>query len=461
MALWDGRFQEGVDEFTQRFGASLPVDRHMYAEDIAGSRAHAKMLAAKGIISDQDQQAIDAGLASVKESIEAGEFAFNIDDEDIHMAVEAELTRRIGPAGGRLHTGRSRNDQVATDSRLFAKRLCCELMEANRSLREALVEVAEANADVIMPGYTHMQHAQPVLFAHHMLAYTWMLARDHERLAHALRAADESPLGCAALAGTTYPLDRQMTACELGFAGVCANSLDAVSNRDFLLDLDYACAVGMVHLSRLAEEIILWSTSEFGFITLSDAYSTGSSIMPQKKNPDFAELVRGKTGRVVGDLMALLTVCKGLPLAYNKDLQEDKEGVIDAAATLSDSMRCMEGMVRTMTVNAQNMRAAAQVGHLAATDVADYLAKKGLPFREAHAVVGHLVLLCEQRGCQLSDLSLADFQAESPLFEADIVEQLDLDAIVAARTTEGGTAPSTVATQLEHARAQLASDAAL
>ncbi len=461
MALWDGRFEEGADEFTQRFGASLPVDKAMYAEDIAGSRAHAKMLATKGIISEQDQQAIDSGLRSVKADIDAGEFVFDIDDEDIHMAVEAELTRRIGAAGGRLHTGRSRNDQVATDSRLFAKRLCRDLMEANRSLRQALVEVAEANIDVVMPGYTHMQHAQPVLLAHHLLAYTWMIARDHERLQHAWQAADENPLGCAALAGTTYPLDRQMTAAELGFGSVCANSLDAVSNRDFLLDLNYACSVGMVHLSRLAEEIILWSTSEFGFITLSDSYSTGSSIMPQKKNPDFAELVRGKTGRVVGDLMALLTTMKGLPLAYNKDTQEDKEGVIDAANTLADSMRCMEGMVRTMRINADTMRKAARVGYLAATDVADYLAKKGLPFREAHAVVGHLVLLCEKRGCQLDDLSLADFQAESPLFEADIVKALDLDDIVAARTTEGGTAPSAVATQIEQVRTRLKADALL
>jgi argininosuccinate lyase len=461
MALWDGRFEEGVDAFTQRFGASLPVDKAMYAEDIAGSRAHAKMLAAQGIISPEDQQAIDAGLAAIKADIDAGDFAFDIDDEDIHMAVEAELTRRIGAAGGRLHTGRSRNDQVATDSRLLAKRLCTQLMEANRSLRAALVRVAEAHADVIMPGYTHMQHAQPVLFAHHMLAYTWMLARDHDRLAQAYRAADECPLGSAALAGTTYPLDRQMVADELGFSGVSANSLDAVSNRDFLLDLDYACMVGMVHLSRLAEEVIVWSTSEFGFIALSDAYSTGSSIMPQKKNPDFAELVRGKTGRVLGSLVALATTCKGLPLAYNKDLQEDKEGAIDAASTLADSLRCMTGMVATMKVNAPAMLAAAQVGYLAATDVADYLAKRGLPFREAHAVVGHLVLLCEKRGCQLDDLTLSDFQAASPLFEDDIVEALNLQAIVAARTTAGGTAPAAVVEQLVQVRERIASDAAL
>lgn len=461
MALWDGRFEEGVDAFTQRFGASLPVDKIMYAEDIAGSRAHAKMLAAQGIISPEDQRAIDAGLAAIEADIDAGNFAFDIDDEDIHMAIEAELTRRIGAAGGRLHTGRSRNDQVATDSRLLAKRLCTQLMEANRNLRAALVRVAEAHADVIMPGYTHMQHAQPVLFAHHMLAYTWMLARDHDRLGQAYHAADECPLGSAALAGTTYPLDRQMVANELGFSGISANSLDAVSDRDFLLDLNYACMVSMVHLSRLAEEIIMWSTSEFGFVTLSDAYSTGSSIMPQKKNPDFAELVRGKTGRVLGRLVALATTCKGLPLAYNKDLQEDKEGAIDAASTLVDSLRCMTGMVATMKVNAPAMLAAAQAGHLAATDVADYLAKRGLPFREAHAVVGHLVLLCEKRGCQLDDLTLSDFQAASPLFEDDIVEALNLQAIVAARTTAGGTAPSAVAEQLAQVKERIASDAAL
>lgn len=460
MALWGGRFEEGVDDFTQRFGASLPVDKQMYAEDIAGSRAHAKMLAAQGIISAEDQQKIDSGLEGILHDIEAGNFTFDINDEDIHMAVEAELTRRIGSAGARLHTGRSRNDQVITDTRLLAKELCAHIMKGNVALRCALVDQAKAHPHVVMPGYTHMQHAQPVLFSHHLLAYFWMFSRDFARLQFALDQADENPLGSAALAGTTYPLDRQMTTRELGFARPTANSLDAVSNRDFLLDLDYACAVSMMHLSRLAEEVILWSTQEFGFITLSDSYSTGSSIMPQKKNPDFAELIRGKTGRVYGNLVQLLVTCKGLPLAYNKDLQEDKEGALDSAHTLAQCLSVMSGMISTMTVNADAMRAACKVGHLAATDVADYLAKRGMPFREAHAVVGHLVLECDKRGCQLDDLPLEVFKEASPLFGADITSALDIDAIVAARTTQGGTAPTAVAEQMRLVRASYTADEA-
>ncbi len=459
MALWSGRFEEGVSEFTQRFGASLPVDKELYAQDIAGSRAHAKMLAAQGVITEEDACAIDAGLLKIKERIEAGDFAFDINDEDIHMAIESELIADIGDAGARLHTGRSRNDQVATDMHLFAKKRCEDLMAANVELRRALVEQAEKHFDVILPGYTHMQHAQPVLFSHHMLAYVWMLSRDYARLKTAWRAADASPLGSAALAGTTYPLDRHMTASELGFSSVIPNSLDAVSDRDYLLDLSYACSVSCMHLSRLCEEIILWSTSEFGFVTLSDSFSTGSSIMPQKKNPDFAELIRGKTGRVVGDLVALLVTMKSLPLAYNKDLQEDKEGAIDAAKTLEDCYVCAAGMISTMRVNEDAMMAQARKGYLAATDVADYLAKKGMPFRQAHAVVGHLVLLCDKRGCDLDDLSLEDFKAESDLFESDITEALDLESIVAARTTYGGTGHEAVRAQMEQAIALLEKDA--
>ena len=458
MALWSGRFEEGVSEFTQRFGASLPVDKALYAQDIAGSRAHAHMLAARGVISEEDAAAIDAGLSRIKARIDAGTFPFDINDEDIHMSVERALIEDIGDAGARLHTGRSRNDQVATDTRLFAKKRCEDLMAANVVLRHALVKQAEDHFDVVMPGYTHLQHAQPVLFSHHMLAYVWMLVRDFERLAAARRAADANPLGSAALAGTTYPLDRHLTAAELGFSRVVPNSLDAVSDRDFLLDLSYACSVSCMHLSRLCEEIILWSSAEFGFVTLSDAFSTGSSIMPQKKNPDFAELIRGKTGRVVGDLVALLVTMKSLPLAYNKDLQEDKEGAIDAAKTLEDCCRCAAGMIETMQVNADAMRAQAKKGYLAATDVADYLAKKGMPFRRAHEVVGHLVLLCEKRGCDLEDLSLEDFKAESDLFEADIAGELDLESIVAARTTFGGTGHAAVREQMAAAKAQLASD---
>lgn len=458
MALWSGRFEQGVSEFTQEFGASLPIDKAMYHQDIAGSRAHARMLAAQGVISEEDEQKIVDGLTAIEKRIDEGDFVFDINDEDIHMSIEKVLTENIGDAGARLHTGRSRNDQVVTDTRLYAKELARELMVANVSLREALFEAAEKTFGVILPGYTHMQHAQPVLLSHHFMAYFWMFSRDFKRLSSALDAADMNPLGSAALAGTTYPLDRMTTTKELGFAAAIPNSLDAVSDRDFLLDLNYACSVSMIHLSRLCEEIILWSTSEFGFITLSDSYSTGSSIMPQKKNPDFAELIRGKSGRVVGDLVALLVTMKSLPLAYNKDLQEDKEGAMDAAKTLYDCMICMKGMIATMSINQDAMDEQAKKGYLAATDVADYLAKKGMPFRKAHEVVGHLVLLCDKRGCDLSDLSLDDFRAESELFEKDITEALDLESIVAARTTFGGTGHSAVKEQMEQAKDVLNAD---
>ena len=460
MALWGGRFEEAVSEVTQEFGASLPIDRHLYRQDIAGSKAHATMLAAQGIISEDDRDAICAGLDGIQADIDAGAFSFDINDEDIHMSIESELTRRIGEAGGRLHTGRSRNDQVATDTRLAAKALAKQLMEDNLGLRRALVEAADAAGDTILPGMTHLQHAQPVLFAHQLLAYVWMLTRDFGRLRAAFDAADASPLGAAALAGTTYPLDRQMTADALGFSRVIENSLDAVSDRDFLLDLEYACSVMAVHLSRLSEEIVLWSSQEFGFITLSDAFSTGSSIMPQKKNPDFAELIRGKTGRVVGDLVQLLMTCKGLPLAYNKDLQEDKEGALDAAHTLDQCLTVMRGMVSTWKVNAGRMRAVMHRGHLAATDVADYLAKRGMPFREAHAVVGHLVLEAEKAGCDISELPIETFREASDLFGDDVVGAFDLDAIVAARTTRGGTAPAAVAEQRRAVEDALAADEA-
>ena len=460
MALWSGRFTENVSEFTQRFGASLPIDKALYAQDIAGSKAHARMLGEQGVISKDDVALIERGLDNIKDRIEAGNFPFDINDEDIHMSIEKALIQDIGEAGARLHTGRSRNDQVITDTRLFAKKRCGDLMRANLALRHELVKQAEKNFDVILPGYTHMQHAQPVLLSHHLLAYAWMLSRDFTRLVAARDAADVNPLGSAALAGTTYPLDRRMTADELGFSSVTQNSLDAVSDRDFLLDLLYACTVSSIHLSRLAEEIVLWSTTEFSFITLSDAFSTGSSIMPQKKNPDFAELVRGKTGRVVGDLVALLMTLKSLPLAYNKDLQEDKEGAIDAAATLEDCMNCMSGMISTMKVNEDAMATQAKKGYLAATDVADYLAKKGLPFRRAHEIVGHLVLLCDQRGCDLEDLTLDDFKAESDLFESDIVNCLSLRDIANARLTEGGTGHDAVAVQLSKVKEILADDEA-
>ncbi|MDD6290121.1 MAG: argininosuccinate lyase, partial [Eggerthellales bacterium] len=405
-AMWGGRFEASPSEFTQVFGASLPVDQRMWKADIAGSVAHSAMLGRQGVISQEDVEAIHKGLDQIGQQIEAGEFQFDINDEDIHMSIERNLTERIGAAGGRLHTGRSRNDQVATDTHLHCKGLAQELISLVVDLRAALLDVADQNFGVVMPGYTHMQKAQPVLFSHHLLAYYWMFTRDCTRLKAAFDAADCMPLGSAALAGTTFPLDREFTASELGFSGVYPNSMDAVSDRDFLLDLSYACSVTMMHLSRLCEEIIYWSSDEFRFIRLSDAYSTGSSIMPQKKNPDFAELIRGKTGRVYGDLVQLLTVMKALPLAYNKDMQEDKEGVFDAVDTLGDSLVVMTGMIRTMTVNADRMRAGAHGGFMAATDLADYLVGKGMPFRDAHAVVGKLVLDCEKAGKTLQELTV-------------------------------------------------------
>lgn len=459
-ALWSGRFEEGVDDFTQRFGASLPVDKRMYHEDIAGSIAHAQMLAAQNIISDEDMRLIVDGLRQIEKDIDSGDFVFDINDEDIHMAIEAELTRRIGEAGGRLHTGRSRNDQVATDTRLYTKRRLNELMACNVALREVLLEKAKDNLDAIMPGYTHMQHAQPILFSHQMLAYVWMLDRDYARLKYARKSTDRSPLGAAALAGTTYAIDRQATADALGFEAPIANSLDAVSDRDFLLDTIYACSVSALHLSRLCEEIILWSTSEFGFIALSDSYSTGSSIMPQKKNPDFAELIRSKSGRITGDLVALMMTLKSLPLAYNKDLQEDKEGVFDAMDSLEDCYTCAGGMIKTMRVNADAMRAAAATGFIAATDVADYLAKRGMPFREAHEITGELVLLCEKRGCDLTDLTMDDFKKASQLFDEDIHDCLDIAAIVDARMSYGGTARKQVEVQIEEASSRIQQDKA-
>ena len=458
MALWSGRFEEATNEYALKWGASLETDKVMAEHDIAGSLAHARMLSEQGIISEQDFEDIEAGLGRIRTQIEEGTFVWDDRDEDIHMAIERALTADIGAAGARLHTGRSRNDQVATDIRLLAKELADDLLSENNSLREVLLDAAEKYVDVVMPGYTHLQHAQPVLLSHHLLAYFWMLTRDHDRLGFAFDAADANPLGSAALAGTSYPLDRDRTTELLDFATTMPNSLDAVSDRDYLLDLVYACAVSMMHLSRLAEEIVLWSSSEFGFITLSDSWSTGSSIMPQKKNPDFAELTRGKTGRVYGDLMQLLVTMKSLPLAYNKDLQECKEGIVDAVDTLLGCYIAMEGMIATMKVNRKRMAAAAGEGFTAATDIADYLAKKGMPFREAHAVVGGLVLECEKRGCGLEDLTLDDLRAASDLFEDDIIGTLDPESIANARTTYGGTGIDAVLLQFEEAREVLEDD---
>ena len=458
MALWSGRFEEGVGEFAQRFGASLETDKVMAEQDIRGSLAHARMLAEQGIISAEDLDDIERGLNEILGEIRDGTFAWDINDEDVHMAVEGSLIRRVGTAGARLHTGRSRNDQVATDIRLLAKDMCADLLATCKDLCATLLDVAEKNFGTVMPGCTHLQHAQPVLFSHHLLAYFWMFTRDFKRLHDAYQAADVNPLGSAALAGTTYPLDRFYTTELLGFDHPAPNSMDAVSDRDYLLDLEYACSMSMMHLSRLCEEIVLWSTTEFGFITLSDSYATGSSIMPQKKNPDFAELTRGKTGRVVGDLVGLMVTMKSLPLAYNKDLQECKEGAIDAFDTLRDSMICMEGMIDTWTVHDDVMLKEAGLGFTAATDVADYLAKRGVPFRKAHEIVGELVLYCEKHNKGLEDLTLEEFKQASPMFRDDIVGELDPEAIARARTTYGGTGHDAVRQQLREASRTLKRD---
>jgi argininosuccinate lyase len=454
---WGGRFEGALDAFVTEFGASLPIDRVMWEPDIRGSVAHVRMLGRQGIIPAGDAEAIEAGLLGVFADLAEGRFVFDNEDEDIHMAIERALTAKIGPVAGKLHTARSRNDQVALDARLFAKGLAWDLVDGVASLQDALTAIADEHFGAIMPGYTHLQKAQPVLLSHHLLAYVWMLDRDALRFRHAHDAADVSPLGSAALAGTTFPLDRRTVADELGLSGVTPNSLDAVSDRDFLLDLAYACAVAMMHLSRLAEELVLWSSDEFGFVTMDDAYSTGSSIMPQKKNPDVAELVRGKTGRVYGDLVGLLTVMKGLPLAYNKDMQEDKEGVFDAVETLSACLQVTTGMVSTMRFNEDRMRAGARGGFMAATDLADHLAAHGVPFREAHEVVGRLVLQCERAGRELQDLTLEELRAASSAFGEGALAAVDLDAIVSRRTSEGGTGHDAVRAQLVLARDAIAS----
>jgi len=457
---WGGRFEKSPGKFLQEYGASLPVDQRMWAEDIRGSIAHARMLAQQGIIASADADAIEVGLSDIYREIKAGQFEWNIADEDVHMAIERVLTDRIGPAGARLHTARSRNDQVATDTRLYAMGRATDLAFRIQCVRKAFVKLAEDHFGVVMPGYTHLQKAQPVLFSHHILAYAWMLTRDFTRVRHAYEAADVLPLGSAALAGTTFPLDREYVAGRLGFSAISDNSMDAVSDRDFLLDLTYACAVMQVHLSRLAEELIIWSSDEFAFITMDDEFSTGSSIMPQKKNPDFAELVRGKTGRVIGDLTSLLVTLKGLPLAYNKDMQEDKEVAFDAMDTLADSLRAMSGMLDTLQVNADRMQLGAQGGFMAATDLADYLVGKGVPFREAHEVVGRLVLTCERNGRTLQQLTAQDFADHDSRFGADAPEVVDIDAVASRRVSSGGTGHEAVRVQLESQKDALAADEA-
>lgn len=449
--MWGGRFTKAEEKNALDFNASISYDCRMYREDIAGSIAHAKMLAAHGIISKEDQEKITQGLLSIKKEIDEGTFPFSIELEDIHMNIEKRLTEEIGDAGARLHTARSRNDQCALDLHMYMKRNIARLSEKLIAVLEALLAASKKYQDVILPGYTHMQRAQPVLFAHHMLAYFAMLERDFKRLEDCYDMCDMSPIGACALAGTTYPTHPEEEANDLHFASVYGNSLDAVSDRDYLLQFLSFASICAMHLSRLSEEFIYWSTSEFQFIELDDGYSTGSSIMPQKKNPDMCELIRGKTGRVYGHLIGLLTVMKGLPLAYDKDMQEDKEGVFDAIDTLYFALDIYAGMISTMTVNGEHTRAVLESDFSNATDMADYLAKKGLPFRQAHAVVGNAVHYCIEHHKVLLDLSMEEFKAMSPLFEEDIKEALSIENCVKNRESYGGTGPKSVARQQTHA----------
>ena len=455
--MWGGRFTKAEEKNALDFNASISYDCRMYREDIAGSIAHAKMLAAHGIISKEDQEKITKGLLSIKKEIDQGTFPFSVELEDIHMNIEKRLTEEIGDAGARLHTARSRNDQCALDLHMYMKRNIARLSEKLIAVLEALLAVSKKYQDVILPGYTHMQRAQPVLFAHHMLAYFAMLERDFKRLEDCYDMCDMSPIGACALAGTTYPTHPEEEANDLHFASVYGNSLDAVSDRDYLLQFLSFASICAMHLSRLSEEFIYWSTSEFQFIELDDGYSTGSSIMPQKKNPDMCELIRGKTGRIYGHLIGLLTVMKGLPLAYDKDMQEDKEGVFDALDTLYFALDIYAGMISTMTVNGDHTRQVLESDFSNATDMADYLAKKGLPFRQAHAVVGNAVHYCIEHHKVLLDLSMEEFRSMSPLFEEDIKEALSIENCVKNRESYGGTGPKSVERQQTHAEKAIAS----
>ena len=448
MKLWGGRFQKETDQLVNALNASISFDQRLYREDITGSMAHAQMLGDCGIISKEDAAAIIGGLQGILADIEAGKVAFSADNEDIHMNVEALLTARIGDAGKRLHTARSRNDQVALDFRMYVREQIPVMVGQLLELEAVLCRQARKYQTAVMPGYTHLQRAQPISFAQHLMAYASMFRRDVTRLEDCKARLDECPLGSGALAGTTYPIDRWETAQALGFAAPMSNSLDGVSDRDYALELLSGLSILMMHLSRFAEEVILWCSWEFKFIELDDAYATGSSIMPQKKNPDVAELVRGKTGRVYGDLMSLLTVMKGLPLAYNKDMQEDKEPVFDAIDTVEMCLPVFAAMLDTMTVRTDNMRAAAGHGFINATDCADYLTKKGMPFRDAYTVTGKLVAQCTARGKTLEELTLEELQAVSPLFEQDVYDALNLENCMALRASYGGPAVSETTRQI-------------
>ena len=446
-----GRFHKAADKLVTEYTASISFDRRLYRHDIAGSIAHTKMLAKQGIISDKEAETIINGLAAIREEIEQGKFQFKPELEDIHMSIEARLLEKVGEVGGKLHTARSRNDQVALDLRLFTKEAISETLVRLREFQRALISLAEANKGVIMPGYTHLQPAQPVLLAHHLLAYFEMLQRDIDRFNDCLRRTDVMPLGSGAIAGVAYNIDRDFLARELGFSRISQNSIDAVSDRDFVLEYEAAASLCMMHLSRLAEEIILWSSAEFNFIELDEAYTTGSSIMPQKKNPDVAELVRGKTGRVYSQLMALLVTMKALPLSYNRDMQEDKQGFFDTVDTLLSTLDVLTGMIKTLRVKAENAEQAARQGYILATDLADYLVKKGEAFRTAHNIVARLVSYAMEKGKSFSELSPGEYKEFSPLF-GDDVYSITLESSVAARDVIGGTAPKQVARALAAAK---------
>ncbi|WP_294638183.1 argininosuccinate lyase [uncultured Aquabacterium sp.] len=452
---WSALFSEPMSELVKRYTASVFFDKRLWKADIQGSLAHADMLCAQGLISADDLAAIQQGMAQITQEIESGAFEWKLDLEDVHLNIEARLTQLVGDAGKRLHTGRSRNDQVATDVRLWLRGEIDEIGVLLTELQKALVDVAEQNADVILPGFTHLQVAQPVAFGHHLLAYVEMFARDAERMTDLRRRVNRLPLGSAALAGTSYPLDRERVARTLGFEAVCQNSLDGVSDRDFAIEFTAAASLLMVHVSRLSEELILWMSQSFGFIDLADRFCTGSSIMPQKKNPDVPELARGKTGRVVGHLMGLITLMKGQPLAYNKDNQEDKEPLFDTVDTLKDTLRIFAEMAAGITVKPEAMERAAKKGYATATDLADYLVKKGLPFRDAHEVVAHAVKDAIAAGVDLSELPLDKLQAYNPAIEQDVYEVLSLRGSLNARNILGGTAPEQVRAQVARHRARL------
>ncbi|NQN66946.1 argininosuccinate lyase [Streptococcus suis] len=452
--LWGGRFEASLEEWVEEFGASIRFDQKLAKYDIQGSLAHVKMLGATGIINQEEAQVIQAGLEELLEDYEAGKLVFYVRNEDIHMNIESLLTEKIGAVAGKLHTARSRNDQVATDMHLYLKDTLFQVISKLTNLQEVLLDVAEQHVETIMPGYTHLQHAQPISFAQHLLAYYNMFQRDKERFEFNMQHTDISPLGAAALAGTTFPIDRQMTSDLMGFAKPYSNSLDAVSDRDFILEFLSNASILMMHMSRLCEEIINWCSHEYQFVTLSDTFSTGSSIMPQKKNPDMAELIRGKTGRVYGNLVGLLTVMKSLPLTYNKDLQEDKEGMFDTAETILVSIEILAGMLATMTVHKEKMAQSTEKDFSNATELADYLASKGMPFRQAHEIVGKLVLECSKAGYYLQDVPLERYQEISGLIEVDIYTALQSKTAVQRRQSLGGTGFESIRWQIQQAKEQ-------